>query len=167
MVMKIGNFLAVVLALGCFGFAPGANAQGKTESQKNLTAFPPASAGSTRFVIHLPSLEREEEAKVEIIAGRTTAVDCNTHWFGGGIAQNVVEGWGFDYFKVTVSDQMASTRMACPDASKRTAFVPVRGENFFVRYNSRVPLVIYAAEGVEIRYRIWKPSPETHSAEQG
>lgn len=167
MVMRAGYFLQIALVVGCFSAPYGASAQNKTESEKNLAAFPPASAGSHRFVIHLPRLKKEQDAKVEIIAGRTATVDCNNHWFGGRLTQNVVKGWGFDYFNITASDRMAGTLMGCPDASKRTAFVPVRGENFFVRYNSRVPLVIYANDGVEIRYRIWKPSPETRNADQG
>jgi ecotin len=30
-----------------------------------------------------------------------------------------------------------------------------------VRYNSRLPLVVYVPEGVIVRYRVWSASPET------
>ena len=36
-----------------------------------------------------------------------------------------------------------------------------------IRYNSRLPVVVYAPEGVELRYRIWKADPETKGLDQG
>lgn len=165
--MKVRHFLQIALVAASFGVPNGASAQDKTESERNLEAFPAAPSGSYRYVIHLPPLEKEQDAKVEIIAGRNATVDCNISWFGGSLTPGTVEGWGFDYFTLTASDRMSGTLMACPEDSKRTDFVPVRGENFMLRYNSRLPIVIYAKDGLEIRYRIWKPSDETHNAQRG
>jgi ecotin len=36
-----------------------------------------------------------------------------------------------------------------------------------VRYNSRLPLVVYVPEGLEVRYRLWKAEPETRPAKEG
>ena len=165
--MKVRYLLQIALVAACYSISNGANAQDKSESEKNLIAFPAAQAGSHRYVIHLAPLDNEQDAKVEIIAGRNATVDCNTHWFGGALTQSTVEGWGFNYYTLTASDRMAGTLMGCPDDSKREEFVPVRGENFIARYNSRVPLVIYAKEDIKVRYRIWKPLDETHSAKEG
>lgn len=66
------------------------------ESQKNLLAFPPPSDGKKRYVIHLPPLPNEEEAKIEIVAGRYMEVDCNIHFFGGHLNPGIVKGWGFN-----------------------------------------------------------------------
>ncbi|MBQ0708131.1 MULTISPECIES: serine protease inhibitor ecotin [unclassified Ochrobactrum] len=165
--MKVRQFLQIALIAGSFGLSHGASAEGRTESERNLEAFPAAASGSYRYVIHLPPLENEHDAKVEIIAGRNATVDCNISWFGGSLTPGTVEGWGFDYFTLAASDRMSGTLMACPEGSKRTDFVPVRGENFMLRYNSRLPIVIYAKDGFEIRYRIWKPSDETHNAKRG
>ncbi|EEQ95499.1 serine protease inhibitor ecotin [Brucella intermedia] len=167
MTMKARQFLQIGLIAASFAVPQVASAEGKTESERNLQAFPAAPSGSYRYVIHLPPLEKEQDAKVEIIAGRNATVDCNISWFGGSLTPSTVEGWGFDYFTLTASDRMSGTLMACPEDSKRTDFVPVRGENFMLRYNSRLPIVIYAKDGFEIRYRIWKPSEETHNAERG
>ena len=38
---------------------------------------------------------------------------------------------------------------------------------YLIRYNSRLPIVVYAPEGVEIRYRIWSAGPETKAVEKG
>lgn len=165
--MKIGHFLQISIFTVCCSLAYNASAQSKTESEKNLTAFPAAPAGSERYVIHLPPLDEEQHAKVEIIAGRIAMVDCNISWFTGNLNTSTIDGWGFDYYTLAASDHMISTRMACPQNSSHKAFVPVRGNNFMLRYNSRLPIVIYAKDGFEIRYRIWKPLNDTHSAQRG
>lgn len=47
---------------------------------------------------------------------------------------------------------------AKPDPQGDTRkFVGIGGEPQFFRYNSRLPLVVYAPEGVEIRHRVWRP----------
>jgi ecotin len=49
---------------------------------------------------------------------------------------------------------MMSTMMAAPEGSEKVErFVP--GSPLLIRYNSRLPIVVYAPEGYEIRYRIW------------
>ncbi|MNH20233.1 Ecotin precursor [compost metagenome] len=58
----------------------------------------------------------------------------------------------------------ASTLMACPDTAKKEAFVPVVGDGFLLRYNSKLPVVVYVPEGVEVRYRIWSASDEVKKA---
>ena len=41
------------------------------------------------------------------------------------------------------------------------------GEPYLIRYNSRLPIVVYAPEGVEVRYRLWIASPEVKPIDQG
>jgi ecotin len=36
-----------------------------------------------------------------------------------------------------------------------------------IRYNSRLPVVVYVPEGVEVRYRIWRADPEAKVVPQG
>ena len=36
-----------------------------------------------------------------------------------------------------------------------------------VRYNSRLPVGVYAPEGVEVRYRIWSAESGTKAVEKG
>ncbi len=42
-----------------------------------------------------------------------------------------------------------------PNAPKAQRFVTLGGEPYLVRYNSRLPLVVYVPEGCEVRYRLW------------
>lgn len=125
----------------------------------DLTAFPAAQAGQTRHVIAVPAQTDEEAMKVELIVGRTMRIDCNQHHFGGALQQRTVEGWGYDYFVLESLGQGVSTLMGCPPGSEREAFVRGASQTL-VRYNSRLPLVVYTPEDVEVRYRVWRAGPE-------
>ena len=54
--------------------------------------------------------------------------------------------------------------MACPNNDKHEAFVPMTTQTF-TRYNSKLPIVIYAPTDVEVRYRVWSAPEETTLAE--
>jgi ecotin len=63
---------------------------------------------------------------------------------------------------------MAGTLIAVdPNAPKAPRFISLGGEPMLVRYNSRLPLVVYVPECVEVKYRLWSASPETKSLERG
>jgi ecotin len=63
---------------------------------------------------------------------------------------------------------MAGTRIAVdPNALKVPRFVPLAGEPYLIRYNSRLPVVVYTPTGVEVRYRIWSAGTEVKSVEPG
>ena len=54
-----------------------------------------------------------------------------------------------------------------PNAPKEDRFIAIGGEPYIIRYNSRLPVVVYAPEGVEVRYRIWSAAPEAKVLEKG
>ncbi|MBW2714737.1 MAG: ecotin family protein [Deltaproteobacteria bacterium] len=133
-----------------------------------LKAFPPAREGVKRFVIDLPHKERSDEGefKVEIIVGREMLTDgVNLVRLGNSIEPRTIEGWGYTYYEVTGSSETLSTLMAPPeDAPMQKTFVtaaPIQ-----VRYNSRLPIVVYAPSGYEVRYRIWSAPEMTHKADE-
>ena len=138
------------------------------EAIKNLeAAYPAAAAGKTRHVILLPHKERgaEGDVKVEIVAGRTIDTDgVNTVRFGGELRERDIPGWGFSYFEVDSLGAPLSTRIApAPGTPTVKAFAP--GPRMLVRYNSRLPLVVYTPEGAEIRWRLWRAEGELAPAE--
>ena len=62
----------------------------------------------------------------------------------------------------------AGTLMAVdPDAPKVARFIQLGGEPYLIRYNSRLPIVVYVPDGVEVRYRIWAAGAETRPMERG
>jgi len=135
----------------------------------NMKAFPPAAAGMVRHVLQLPKQEDEAAFKVELIAGKTVQTDAgNKYFFGGKIEAEKIEGWGFTRYIVSKLGPMAGTRMAVdPNAPKVNRFVAIGGEPCIIRYNSRLPVVVYAPEDVEVRYRIWSAAPEAKPMEKG
>jgi ecotin len=136
------------------------NAQ--TGAADALKAFPAAAAGQTRHVITLPAQTDESALKVELILGKTQTVDCNRQVFGGRLETRTAEGWGYDYYVLPALGNAASTLMGCPPGSERQAFVTTQ-EQPLIRYNSRLPVVVYAPSDVEVRYRVWRAG-ETQTA---
>ena len=133
-----------------------------------LKAFPPATEGMERFVIVLPDRERGEEDafQVELVAGMTILTDgVNRMRLGTTLEPRPLQGWGYTYYQVSGSDVAMSTMMAPPEGAPRVEqFVP--GTPIQIRYNSRLPIVVYAPKGYEVRYRIWQASQTFTSAEK-
>ena len=135
----------------------------------NLKAFPPPDKGSVRYVLQLPKLDDESTHKVELIVGKTVLLDeKNQYFFGGQIQEETIKGWGFPRYIVSEIGPMAGTLMAIdPNAPKVNRFITLGGEPYLIRYNSRLPIVMYTPEGVEVRYRIWSVGWETNVVEEG
>ncbi len=135
----------------------------------NMKAFPPAEAGIVRHVLQLPQQKEEAGFKMELIVGKTVEVDKgNRYFFGGKIKAETIKVWGFTRYIVSKLGPMAGTLVAIdPNAPKERRFVPLGGEPYLIRYNSRLPIVIYAREGVEARYRIWAADTEATPIPEG
>lgn len=129
------------------------NAQNLSEAEKALQAFPAAENGMVRHVIQLKKQKDESLFKIEIIPGKNMLVDCNHHTLMGKLEEKDLQGWGYNYYVFSSDGQTRSTMMACNNP-KENKFV--RAQTLTVNYNSRLPIVIYAPEGYEIQYRIWK-----------
>ena len=79
--------------------------------------------------------------------------------------KRTVKGWGFPRYNVSQLGPMAGTQLAIdPNAPKVSRFITLGGEPYLIRYNSRLPVVVYAPEGVEVRYRIWRAESEMKRA---
>ena len=135
----------------------------------NMKAFPPADQDKVRYVLRLPKQDDESAFKVELIVGKTVQVDeRNNYFFGGIIEEETIQGWGFLRYIVNKIGPMAGTRMAIdPNVPKVTRFIKLGGDNYLIRYNSRLPIVVYLPEGVEVRYRIWSAGTKARAIEKG
>ncbi len=122
-----------------------------------LNAFPLAEDGFERFVIVLPHKARGEEHafRVEIIAGKEMLTDgVNIVRLGNAMEKQTLDGWGYSYYVVRDSTGTISTMMASPEGAPLVKTF-VTATPLHVRYNSRLPIVVYAPTGYEVRYRIW------------
>ncbi|MDH3454622.1 MAG: ecotin family protein [Desulfuromonadales bacterium] len=133
-----------------------------------LKAFPAADEGMERFVIVLPDKDRGEEAnfQVELIPGKVMLTDgVNQMRHGSAIEPRPLVGWGYTYYQVTGRDVAMSTMMAAAEGSSKIEQF-VAGTPLLVRYNSRLPIVIYAPSGFDVRYRIWSAAATSGQAER-
>lgn len=148
-------FSATLLML-LFAVPPG-------QAADNMKAFPPAGAGMVRHVLQLPPQTDESAFRVELIVGKTLQLEAgNRYFFAGKIEAENIPGWGFTRYVVGQLGPMAGTLMAVdPDAPKVARFIQLAGEPYLIRYNSRLPVVVYVPEGVEVRYRIWTAGAES------
>jgi ecotin len=153
--------LLSLLSFACSGIS--------AQAIDNMKAFPPATEGMVRHVFQPPQQADESAFKVELIVGKTVETDkVNRHFFGGRVEEETIDGWGFPKFVVHKLGAMAGTLMAVdPNEPKVERFITLGGEPFLVRYNSKLPVVVYVPEGVEVRYRIWKAEPEATTMEKG
>jgi ecotin len=135
----------------------------------NMKAFPPAEDGMVRHVLQVPKQEDESPLQVELIVGKTVQTDArNRYFFGGKIEKETIKGWGFTRYNVKKLGPMAGTLIAVdPNEPKVDRFITLGGDPYLIRYNSRMPIVVYVPEGVEVRYRIWSAGNETKSIERG
>lgn len=135
----------------------------------NMKAFQPAEGGMTRHVLNFEPRENEAAFKVEIIVGKTVELEtANSYFFGGKIEAENIEGWGFTRYVVKGIGPLAGTRMAVdPATPKAKRFITLGGEPYLIRYNSKLPVVVYVPEGAEVRYRFWQATPEMKEIPQG
>lgn len=149
--MKKTLFLAAMAAV----VATAACATTPQQKLTDVAPYPAAQDGFQRHVIWLPEQSDEALYKLEIVPGQMMQTDCNTRAMAGTLKERTLDGWGYTYYELDDVRGPMSTMMACPDNTKVEAFVPVQGEGTFLRYNSKLPVVVYAPENIEVRYRFW------------
>ena len=150
---KITTFAASLLAVACMSTSAAAAEQ----PLEKIAPFPKAEQGMKRQVIQLPQQQDESALKVELMIGQTLEVDCNRHRLGGQLKSKTLEGWGYDYYVFDKVTSPVSTMMACPDGKKEQQFVTAGlGDAGMLRYNSKLPIVVYTPANIEVKYRIWR-----------
>ena len=131
-----------------------------------LKVFPAAKAGMERHVIVLPHKERGEEDafRVELMPGKMMETDgTNLYSFGNILAEKNLEGFGYSFYEI--SDGPVKMTLMRPGPNPVNKFVS--GQSLHIHYNSRLPIVIYAPAGYEVRYRIWKADEAFTPAPKG
>ncbi len=156
----------IVAATLLLGLPAASQAGGAAD---NLAAFPEADPGMQRYLLYLPSRRDESVYKLELIVGKTVETDpVNRYFLGGEIRAESIPGWGYTRYLVDEVGPMAGTLMAVdPNAPKVERFITLGGPPYLIRYNSRLPVVVYVPEGVEVRYRIWSAGDDTRPMTPG
>lgn len=152
---RLGAALSVSGALlaACAQPAMTASATPNSAAQKDLKAFPAQLAGHQRHVIELPVLPDEADHQLELIGGKAMMVDCNARGMDGRFEARDVQGWGYTYWVLQSKGQVRSTMMMCPPGTEKPGFV--QAEPLLVRYNSKLPVVVFVPDGMALRWRVW------------
>jgi ecotin len=150
-----------IILLGSFAMAQ--------QPQENMKAYPPAAEGMKRLVVYLETKEEEDDYRVELMVGKTVEVDAaNRFFFSGTLEEETIEGWGFPKYVVKQIGPMAGTRIGVdPDAPKVKRFVKLGGEPKLLRYNSKLPLVVYVPKDAEVKLKVWVASPQPLTLNEG
>jgi len=161
MIRLLSHWLAIFLLISSLPLSAAEHTQ--------LKAFPEARQGMIRFVIELAHKERnqEQDFKIELIVGREMQTDgVNQVRLASHIEALPLKGWGYTYYEVKAESATISTMMAAPEgAPKVVQFVTTAPLQ--IRYNSRLPVVVYVPQGYEVRYRVWAATQQYQAAGQG
>jgi ecotin len=134
----------------------------KTTNKDIAAQFPQATEGQVRWMIDLPKKNQEDLLQLEIIASKTMEIDCNKHTLMGDFKEESLQGFGYPYYTFSGSGDTVATRMACMDATAKKTVVAAPGK--IIRYNSKLPTIIYAPKGIDIGYRVWSAPEKTKAA---
>lgn len=154
---RLNVLLVAFVTLMCVSLSAEAKVKPTEEALKNLKPYPETIDSLERYVIYLDQKDNEALYEVELYAGKVLDVDCNIHRLMGSFTEETVKGWGYNYYVFETDGNVISTMMMCPEP-KTPKFIS--GENFSVRYNSRLPIVVYLPKGYELKYRIWTAGKE-------
>ena len=171
------SLLALLVLPPALGYAagpepnPDLDPQWKAQAAKQLKAYPKAEEGMIRYVLYLEPMADESLFKIELIVGKTVETDgVNRYGFGGQVKQETVKGWGYPMHVVEKDafDNMFSTRIGVPaNQPKIKEFVRLGGGGELIRYNSKLPIVVYVPAGGEVQYRVWSAPEQTTPALPG
>lgn len=141
----------LLLIVSTFSFAQEGNYE-----PLEIDMFPKAETGFKQVFIQVPVVENEENYKIELHVGKEALVDCNQHFMNGQLSEVNLDGWGYTYFKVESDGSISSTKMACLDSKLELKFITLTPQ--LVRYNSKLPVVLYVPENFSVKYKIFKAS---------
>lgn len=121
----------------------------------NTKIFPTPREGYKQVVIDLKGKKHEDLLKLELIVGKNVKVDkCNKHFLVGDLKSQNLEGYGYTYYTFVSDGAVAGTKMGCMDNELVEKFVT--GQPKVIDYNSKVPVVIYVPNDMEVKFRFWK-----------
>lgn len=143
-------------------FSLNSFAQNMLYEKLDIKMYPTAKDGYEQVFIQLPKEKNETNFKVEVFVGKEAMLDCNSHFLIGEMEEKNLEGWGYQYYEVNSKGDIGGTMMACPDIALKKKFVHLQPQ--LLRYNSKLPIVIYIPKGFIVKYKIFKAQEKMMAA---
>jgi ecotin len=159
--------LSILVLAAFLTISNNAIAQKKTTMQYEkleIEMFPQPKKGYKRVYIQVPINTNAENLQVEFFVGKNELVDCNMVSIAGQIKEEILEGWGYNYYTVETNGEIISTLMGCPDQKKTKKFITLPPQT--TRYNSRLPIVVYVPQQYEVKYRFWRADASMQSGKE-
>lgn len=156
LMLKTGMIVATLLI--------SISAMAQTLLKQDVNVFPAPEKGMVKYVIEVPhaGIDGDSNKKIEFFAGKYMETDaCNSYFLAGDFEKKDLQGWGYNYYVFKTNGNVASTQMFC-QGEKKNSFV--QAKSVITDYNGRMPIVIYAPEGYEVKFKIYKAEPETYQA---
>ncbi|WP_293931451.1 ecotin family protein [Sphingobacterium sp. UBA6645] len=158
---KIFQLFATLVVALTFAVS-NATAQ-ETISKVDTDIFPKAEKGYKKMVIEVPYSDRDASKRIEFSVGKYMEVDgCNHYGLQGETEVKDLQGWGYQYYIFKTNGDVISTQMGCPDLPKRNLFVSAAPTN--LRYNGKMPIVIYVPEEYSVQFKIFTTTDEIYQA---
>jgi len=158
---KIFQLFAIILVAIIF-VGSTASAQ-ETITKVNTDIFPKAEKGYKKMIIEVPYSDQDQSKRIEFNIGKYMEVDgCNHFSLQGGVEKKDLQGWGYEYYVFKTDGAVVGTQMGCPDLPKRNLFVTAQPT--MLRYNGKMPIVIYVPEEYSVQFKIYTASPEVYQA---
>jgi ecotin len=155
--MKVLGFIFAFVSLSIQAIAQ------QIVSKQDLSIFPMPESGYKKVIIEVPYSDKDDQKKIEFSVGKWMEVDgCNYFNLQGTLETKDLQGWGYNYYVFKTNGQVTSTMMGCSDAAMRNLFVTAQPE--MVRYNGKLPIVIYVPEEYQVKFKIFKAEEDTYWA---
>lgn len=152
------KFLTLIIT---FVFAMVAFSQDKVDTK----IFPAPQDGYKQVVLDLKGKKHEDILKLEIIIGKNAKVDkCNQHFLIGELKSRNLEGYGYTFYQFSSDGAIAGTKMGCMDNELVEKFIT--GQPKITEYNSKIPVVIYVPNDMEVKFRFWKTKAKWTSVKE-
>lgn len=143
----------IFLVLGVLALSISAHAN---KGVNDLNVYPPVKKDQNRNVIVLEPKENEDDYRVLITASIDGMQDCNTKSRSAKYTEKVVEGMQYPYYEVGKIGDVVTTLMGCSGVPKMGEIPINLSGNTILRYNSKLPIVVYASNGIKINSKIFK-----------
>ena len=143
----------IFLVLGVLALSISAHAN---KGVNDLNVYPPVKKDQNRNVIVLEPKENEDDYRVLITASIDGMQDCNTKSRSAKYTEKVVEGMQYPYYEVGKIGDVVTTLMGCSEIPQMGEIPINLSGNTILRYNSKLPIVVYASNGIKINSKIFK-----------
>lgn len=153
------------LAIAVFGLVGASLSAQNVIDKVDISVFPAPEKGYVQYLVEVPHSTMEEDAnkKIEIMVGKYAEVDkCNRFFLNGELKEQALKGFGYNYYTFKSDGNIGGTLMGCGDTGKVNKFIS--SKPILTDYNGRMPIVIYAPEGFDVQYKIYKAEPESYKA---